>query len=174
MNAAEGSAAGTDGGTGRGDAVTQLVHHLASRGETVATAESLTGGLVVATLVDVPGASAVVRGGIVAYHSDLKSRLVGVSADLLAAGGAVQEEVAIQLAAGARERFQATWGIGTTGIAGPEPSDGKPVGTVYVAVCGPGTSAARELSLSGSREAIRRAAVEAALDMLARTSGLAI
>jgi nicotinamide-nucleotide amidase len=145
-----------------------LVADLRASGQSVATAESLTGGLVVAALVDVPGASACVRGGIVAYQSDVKADLVGVDAGLLASGGAVQAEVAAQLALGAAERLGATWGIGTTGVAGPDAADGQPVGTVYVAVAGPISAgvATRLLTLSGSRAQIRAGAVAGALALL--------
>ncbi len=145
---------------------------LIARGETVATAESLTGGLVVAGLIDVPGSSAAVRGGVVAYHPDLKISLLGVDRVVLRRpGGSVQAEVAAQLARGARERFGATWGIGTTGVAGPDPSDGLPAGTVYVSVAGPPTSDGAPgrtvgLHLSGDRAANRAGAVQAALRVL--------
>ncbi len=169
------------------DLALDLVARLTAAGVTVATAESLTGGLVVARLVDCPGASAVVRGGIVAYSSDVKASLVGVDAELLATGGAVQAEVAVQLAEGARRRFGADWGIGTTGIAGPDPADGQPVGTVYVAVSGRDDSGRDEgrgdgprsgvgnavvhLALEGDRAAIRQGAVDAALHLLSATLG---
>lgn len=143
-----------------------LVADLIAAGQTVATAESLTGGLVVATLIDVAGASAAVRGGIVAYHSDLKALLVGVDEALLDRGGAVQAEVAEQLAVGVAQRLGATWGIGTTGVAGPTPADGRPVGTAYVAVAGPGEVVSRHLALDGSRAEIRAATVQAALLLL--------
>ncbi len=116
-----------------------LVDRLAARGETVATAESLTGGLLAATIVDVPGASAVFRGGLVVYATDLKATLGGVPVDLLAERGPVDPDVAAALAAGARERCGATWGLATTGVAGPTPQDGIAVGTVFVAVAGPST-----------------------------------
>lgn len=147
--------------------VSALVADLVVAGESVATAESLTGGLVVARLVDVPGASATVRGGIVAYHSDLKAALVGVDRDLLGRGGAVQAGVAAQLAQGARVRLGATWGVGTTGVAGPDPADGQPVGTVFVGVSGPAGTVVARLALRGTRPAIRRGAVRAALELLA-------
>lgn len=146
--------------------VDELIAALKRRGETLAVAESLTGGLLAAALVDVPGASAVFRGGVVAYATDLKARLLGVPADLLAERGAVDPDVAAALAAGARERCLADWGLATTGVAGPEPQDGKPVGRVYVAVCGPGVTAGREITLSGDRAGIRRASVRAALALL--------
>lgn len=144
-----------------------VVAALARAGQTVATAESLTGGLLVASLVDVPGASVVVRGGIVAYHGDLKAALVGVDPAVLARGGAVQWEVAAQLAEGARERCGATWGVGTTGVAGPDCADGQPVGTVFVGVAGPDGTVATRLLLLGDRAGIRRDTVRAALSLLA-------
>ncbi len=144
-----------------------VVKALRARGETLAVAESLTGGLLAAAMVGVPGASKVFRGGLVVYATDLKHKLAGVDAGLLASLGPVDASVAAQLAAGARERCEATWGLATTGVAGPDPQDGKPVGMVFVAVSGP-TSAVEQLSLSGDRPGIRRAAVAAALGLLAR------
>lgn len=142
---------------------------LKQRGETLATAESLTGGLVAATIVDVPGASAVFRGGFVAYATELKGALVGVPHDLLEARGPVDPDVALALARGARERCGADWGLATTGVAGPDPQDGKPVGRVYVAVSGPGVSQVRELTLDGDRPAIRAGSVTAVLVLLEDT-----
>ncbi|MDT0423902.1 CinA family protein [Streptomyces evansiae] len=106
-------------------------------GWTVAVAESLTGGLVAAELTAAPGASAAFRGSVTAYATELKHRLLGVDAALLAGEGAVHPEVAAQMATGARDALGADWGAATTGVAGPEPQDGRPVGTVYVAVAGP-------------------------------------
>lgn len=128
-----------------------LVRRLAAAGQTVACAESLTGGLVCATLVSVPGASAVVRGGVVAYAVDAKAALLGVDPDLLGRVGAVDPEVAAALARGAARVLGATWGVGTTGVAGPDPSDGMPVGTVFVAVSGPGSARrwSRSVALAG-------------------------
>jgi len=144
-----------------------VVETLRARGETLAVAESLTGGLLAATIVDVPGASKVFRGGLVVYATDLKHKLAGVDPGLLASLGPVDPSVAAQLAAGARERCESTWGLATTGVAGPNPQDGKPVGMVFIAVSGP-ASAVEQLSLSGDRPGIRRAAVAAALALLAR------
>ncbi|WP_432063131.1 CinA family protein [Streptomyces sp. S1] len=110
---------------------------LAERGQTLAVAESLTGGLVAAELTGVPGASASFRGSVTAYATTLKHELLGVDGALLAERGAVDPEVASQMAAGVRARLGADWGIATTGVAGPDPQDGQPVGTVYVAVAGP-------------------------------------
>jgi nicotinamide-nucleotide amidase len=136
---------------------------LKGRGETLATAESLTGGLLAATIVDVPGASAVFRGGLVVYATDLKGSLAGVPDDLLAERGPVDPEVARALARGVRERCRADWGLATTGVAGPDPQDGNPVGRVYVAVSAPGADEVRELTLTGDRAAIRAGSVTAAL-----------
>ncbi|GAA3568532.1 CinA family protein [Amycolatopsis ultiminotia] len=143
-----------------------LVATLTRRGETVAVAESLTAGLVCATLAEVPGASAVLRGGLVVYATDLKAVLAGVDERLLAEHGAVHPEVAAQLAAGARERCGATWGLGLTGVAGPDPQDGIAPGTVHLGLSGPGTEVVRELAGEGDRAAIRVAAVRAAFALL--------
>jgi nicotinamide-nucleotide amidase len=151
------------------EVATALLDLLDERDETVATAESLTGGQVCATLVDAPGASAVVRGAIVAYAPEVKSQILGVDSDQILADGTVDAGVAREMAEGVRLRLGATWGISTTGNAGPEPSEGKPVGMVFIAVAGPGTSVVRELSLSGDRVAIRRSTTAAALSLLLAT-----
>jgi nicotinamide-nucleotide amidase len=145
----------------------QVVSALSEQGRTVAVAESLTGGLVASTLVGVPGVSAVFRGGVVSYATDLKHRLLGVDAGLLERNGPVDPEVALQMARGVRDRLGADWGLATTGVAGPGPQDGVPAGRVFVAVVGPQVSAglagsvpyARvlRLDLSGGRAEIRTA-----------------
>jgi nicotinamide-nucleotide amidase len=138
---------------------------------TVATAESLTGGLVCAALTDVPGASAVVRGGVVSYATDLKASVLGVDEQALASGGAVQAGVAREMALGATRVCRADLGVGTTGVAGPSPQDGRAVGTVFVAVARAGQLLeeveVRELRLSGDRGQIRAATVDAALALVA-------
>jgi nicotinamide-nucleotide amidase len=146
--------------------IDQLVARLAALGQTMATAESLTGGLVAATVVDVPGSSKVLRGGLIVYATDLKHALAGVDSGLLASQGPVSPAVAASLARGARSRCGADWGVSTTGVAGPDPQDGVPVGTVFVAVSGPGVEEVRELHLAGDRPTIRAAAVQAALSLL--------
>ena len=151
------------------DVAAAVLDLLRERAETVATAESLTGGLVCATLVDAPGASAIVRGAVVAYTADVKSQILGVDDAQIASNGTIDAEVARQMAEGIRLRLGATWGVATTGNAGPESSEGKPVGTVFIAVAGPRTSAVRELSLSGDRTAIRRSTTAAALSLLLGT-----
>ena len=143
----------------------RLIHRLADRGLTVAVAESLTGGLVVADLVSVPGASAVVRGGIVAYATELKHDLLGVDAALLAAGGPIQAAVAEQMAAGVRERLSADLGLATTGVAGPDPQDGHPPGEVWIAVASVAGIRSVRLELGGDRAAIRHETVEAVIEL---------
>ena len=145
----------------------EVVGLLTVRGETVAVAESLTGGLVAAEITSVPGASKVFRGSITAYATELKHTLAGVPEELLRDRGPVDAEVAGALAAGARDRCQADWGLATTGVAGPEPQDGKPVGLVYVAVAGPGDPVVRELHVSGNRTAVRTESVTAVLSLFA-------
>ncbi|MCK2219806.1 nicotinamide-nucleotide amidohydrolase family protein [Actinomadura sp. ATCC 31491] len=140
---------------------------LAQRGATVAVAESLTGGLIGATVTGVSGASRVFRGGIISYATDLKRDLLGVPGELLEREGAVHPEVAAAMARGVARVCGAAYGVAVTGVAGPEPQDGKPVGTVFVAVAGPGGQVwGRELRLEGSRERIRVETVHEAVDLL--------
>ena len=147
--------------------------HLALQGrnERVGCAESLTGGLLTARLIDVPGASAVVRGAVVAYANDLKASLLGVDPGLLATAGAVHRDVALAMARGVRKGLGSDWGVSTTGVAGPDPSDGMPVGTVFVAVSSAGEDFVGRLSLSGGRAAIRQATVVGALALLMKALG---
>jgi nicotinamide-nucleotide amidase len=144
------------------------IEALIARDETVATAESLTGGMVADAFVRVPGTSAVYLGGVIPYATPLKHELLGVDADLLENKGAVDPDVALQMAAGVSERLAATWGVATTGVAGPEPQDGVPAGVVYVAVWGPDTRRVERLDLPGGRVDVRRVATEQALELLLR------
>ena len=155
----------TSADTGLETVLEQLVGALKERGETVATAESLTGGMVGAALTDVPGVSAVYRGGLVVYATDLKAKLAGVPEDLLAAVGPVHPDTAAALATGVRERLDATYGLATTGVAGPDPQAGIQAGTVYVAAAGPASVQVKKLQLSGDRAEIRRATVQAVLEL---------
>ena len=148
--------------------VAGLVERLRERGETVACAESLTAGLVTAVLTEIPGASAVVRGGLVVYATELKATLAGVDPLLLAEHGAVHPEVAAQLAVGARRRCAATWGLGLTGVAGPDGQDGVGPGTVYLAVAGDQGVDVRRCAFTGGRHEVRASAVRAAIERLAR------
>lgn len=136
---------------------------LLARHQTLATAESLTGGLLGAMLTAAPGASQVYRGGIISYSTDLKASLVGVPADHLAAHGAVHPDTARLMAQQIRHRCGADWGLATTGVAGPDRLEGHPVGTVWVAAAGPESTAVRQLALSGSRKRIRADAARAVL-----------
>jgi nicotinamide-nucleotide amidase len=146
---------------------TGVVLALEGRGETVAVAESLTGGLLGAAFTDVPGASAVFRGGVTAYATQLKADLLGVAAELLAEAGPVDPRVATGMADGVRRLMASDWGLSTTGVAGPQPQDGASVGTVFIGCVGPAGTAVRRLALSGERDDIRQASVLAALDLLA-------
>lgn len=139
---------------------------LRAAGATVAVAESLTGGLLAAALVDVPGASATFRGSVTAYATELKASVLGVDEGLLAVHGPVHPVVARQMAEGVRRLLGATYGLATTGVAGPEPQDGQPVGTVHLAVAGPGGTLVSSPRLSGERATIRHEAVSSALELL--------
>ena len=163
----------------------ELIDELRSRNETICFCESLTAGLVSATLADVPGASAVLRGGLVVYATDLKHSLAGVSESVLAAHGPVSAATAREMARGARRVCEADWAAAVTGVAGPDTQDGHPVGEVWVGLSGArwtASSSAAELVpaqagryaliegspepvrvLAGQRNDIRRAAVHAAL-----------
>jgi nicotinamide-nucleotide amidase len=136
----------------------RVVTRLKEVDRTIAVAESLTGGAVTGRITDVPGAAAVLRGGIVAYATDLKAQLLGVAPALLAAEGAVHPAVARQMAHGARLRLGADLGAATTGVAGPSWQDGRPPGTVHVAVAWDGGSSVRSTLLAGPRSAVRQAA----------------
>jgi nicotinamide-nucleotide amidase len=140
---------------------------LRRRGWTLATAESLTAGLLAATVAAVPGASAVLRGGLVVYATDLKHDLAGVPREVLDRHGAVSAETARALAVGAALRCGAAVGVGLTGVAGPDRQEGHPVGTVHVGVCAPGVEARSvRMLLGGGRDAIRRGACAAALEIV--------
>lgn len=157
----------------------KAVHELLlAAGATIAVAESLTGGAFGAELTSVAGSSATFLGGITAYATAAKTSLLGVSADLLALHGAVHPDVAAAMAHGVRARFGSTYAVALTGVAGPDPQDGQPPGTVFVAFVGGGPERMLALTLAGGRQAVRREAVRAALalvvqelDMSLDTSG---
>lgn len=137
------------------------------RGFTICTAESCTGGLVVAALTEVAGSSGYVLGGVVAYANDAKTELLGVSPPVIAAHGAVSAQVAQAMADGARARFGATFAVAITGLAGPGGgSEAKPVGLTYLGLAGPTGTAIRRHVWSGDRAAIRTAGARAALAWL--------
>ena len=143
----------------------ELLAALGERGWTVAVAESLTGGLVAATLVGIPGASRTVRGAVVAYATDLKASLLGVDPALLAARGAVDPDVAAAMATGVCAALAADVGLSTTGVAGPDAQDGSAPGTVHVAVAVPSGVRVVSAFLLGDRAAVRDAARDLVLDL---------
>jgi nicotinamide-nucleotide amidase len=166
-----------------GDAA-KLIAQLNERGLSLAVAESLTGGLLAAALVGVPGASTVFRGGVIAYNTALKASILGVDPDLLAEHGPVHPEVARQMALGVRracavDGVECDVAIATTGVAGPGPQDGHPAGEVYVGFAVGSRVHTLRLSLKGDREAIRNGVVTESLAeltqlMTAETSGPSI
>ncbi len=154
-----------------GSVAARVLETLAGRGETLATAESLTGGLLSSRLTDVPGASRSFVGGVVSYATRVKVSLLGVPHEVVQEHGVVSEECALAMAQGVRDRLDATWGLATTGVAGPDEQEGRAVGTVWVAIAGPAGATARLLELGGDRAAIRQASCDAVLEILARELG---
>ena len=142
---------------------------LLARGETVASAESLTGGGLGRLLSATSGASATYRGGVVSYATDVKQSLLGVSEEVIARDGVVSAPCARQMATGVRGLLRADWSVSTTGVAGPTEQEGKPAGTVFVAVAGPDGVHAEALRLPGDRTAVREATCHAALEALLAT-----
>ncbi len=155
------------------DLARAVVARLSASGRTIAVAESLTGGALTDALVGVPGASTCLRGGVVAYATDLKQTLLDVPAALLAREGAVHPEVVRAMAAGVRRRLGADLGVATTGVAGPDAQGGRPVGEVHLAVCDAEGCVVRTLQVGpgAGRAGVRRAAVAAALDLVLRRIG---
>lgn len=144
-----------------------IIKILEQRGETVVVAESVTAGGIGHALTSVPGASKVFLGGFIAYTNEVKSEIVGVDSEDIKQFGVVSEEVACAMADGAREKFGATWGIASTGIAGPGDYQGVPEGTVWVAIRGP-INQTLHLLLDGGREGIRRGSISSAIATFAR------
>lgn len=152
----------------------ELVAELRQRGLTLATCESLTGGLLGATITAVPGASAVYRGGLITYATDLKHSLAGVEQAVLDSDGAVAQRTAVQMARGAARRCGADYGVALTGVAGPEQQEGKPAGTVHCGICGAGVIDGGLLDIPAEavrsgRSAVRIHAVELAISALLGT-----
>ncbi|MEO5663137.1 MAG: CinA family protein [Nocardioides sp.] len=143
-----------------------LVETLTSRGVTVATAESLTGGQLAALFTSVPGASACFVGGVVAYASEVKVEVLGVSPSIIEEYGAVSAECASAMALGARSLLSSTYALATTGVAGPDTQEGHPAGHVWVACAGPSGVTPMKLSLSGDRAAVQAASCRGALSVL--------
>ncbi|MFE9256865.1 CinA family protein [Streptomyces sp. NPDC006879] len=162
----EEAAAGRTGARTGVDLAADILSVLAERDETLAVAESLTGGLVAAELTSVAGASRVFLGSVTAYATEVKRNLLRVNGELLTHHGAVNAEVAAEMAEGVRRLFGAHWALATTGVAGPEPQDGQPVGTVYIAVAWPGGGKTAPLRLNGSRADIRMESARTVLALL--------
>ncbi|WP_034233610.1 nicotinamide-nucleotide amidohydrolase family protein [Arcanobacterium sp. S3PF19] len=141
---------------------------LLGSGKTVAVAESLTAGLLAAEFVCVPGVSAVFRGGVVSYATDLKISLLGVDAELAEREGVVNAPVALQMAQGAAECCGSDFALSTTGVAGPGPNEGKAAGTVFIGCVGAGLRIAREYHFSGTRNDVRKGTVKAAMELFLR------
>jgi nicotinamide-nucleotide amidase len=144
---------------------------LAARAATLSTAESLTGGRLAAALTSVAGASGTFRGGVVAYSEQVKVEVVGVPEELVARHGVVSAECARAMAEGVRRLTRSTYALSTTGVAGPDPADGHPPGTVFVALAGPSGAQVSALSLTGDRHAIQERTCEEALALLVRVLG---
>lgn len=145
---------------------TRVFLALRAGGETLATAESLTGGQLAALITDVPGVSETYLGGVVSYATELKISLLGISEQLVEQYGVVSAECAAAMATGVRGLTGATWALATTGVAGPTAQEGKPVGTVYVGIAGPGLVEAIELNLDGDRPTIQAQTCQRALAAL--------
>jgi PncC family amidohydrolase len=141
------------------------------RGLTVALAESCTGGLVAATITEVPGSSGYFLGGVVSYSNAAKASLLGVPEAMLAAHGAVSAQVAVAMATGARARFSPSLAVSITGVAGPDGgSEAKPVGLTYVGLASAAGTEVRRFAFSGDRAGNREAAARAALEWLIETA----
>ena len=144
----------------------EAIHLLSAAGATVATCESLTGGMICGTLTSVPGSSEVVLGGVVTYATHIKTTVAGVDRHLIETHGVVSSEVAMAMATNVRKLFGADWGIAVTGVAGPGPHDGVEPGTVWLAVVGPDRSAVVLLEEPGDRDTVRTHVVDRAIIVL--------
>ena len=149
-----------------------LIRGLQAQGLTVATCESLTGGMICAALVDVPGASRVVRGGLITYQTDTKSLLAGVDTGLIETHGVVSAEVARAMAAGARDALHADIAVSATGMASPGEIGDPPAGTVFVGLASATGVQAVELHLAGDRQAVRQQTVDTAIKLIGQEIGI--
>jgi PncC family amidohydrolase len=154
--------------------IDDLVARLTDLDATVATAESLTGGRLAARLTDAPGSSAVFAGGVVSYATEVKQAVLEVPAEVVDEHGVVSEECARAMADGVRRLLGTTYGISTTGVAGPDRQEGKEVGTVYVGLAGPDGTDVLALSLDGDRHRIQKDTVSAAIEALADRVGMSV
>ncbi len=146
----------------------EIIEALRTSHQTLALAESLTGGMLGGAITSVAGSSDVFIGGIVAYDARMKSEFLAVAPELIAAHGVVSREVALAMAEGAQRRLGSDWAISTTGVAGPGPSGGIAAGTVWIAIVGPEIAMAEQMELPGDREAVRMAAIERTLGAFTR------
>ena len=151
----------------RDSEVAWIISYLASRGETISVAESLTGGGLGSALTAEPGSSTAFLGGVIAYQAEVKRDLLGVAQELIDKYGVVSEEAAVSMAQGVRKVFGSTWAIATTGVAGPAEVDGLPTGTVWLAICGP-INQSTHFYFQGDREVVRNATVISAITTFAR------
>ncbi|MFC5730229.1 MULTISPECIES: CinA family protein [Nocardioides] len=156
-----------------GSPAEDLLLVLQEQDATVATAESLTGGKLAARITAVPGASTSFAGGVVSYMTDIKKRVLDVPEEIVTQHGVVSAECAVAMAEGVRRLLGTTYGVSTTGVAGPEPQEDKPVGTVFIAVAGPDRSVAYELALPGDRFMIQESTVDRAVSVLREIIGSA-
>ena len=145
-----------------------LVKKLKKRSESIAVAESLTGGGLGQVITSIKGASDVFTGGVIAYSDEIKVKELGVSKSTLKKETAVSEEVAIEMASGIRKKYNSTYGISTTGVAGPGKAYGQKAGTVWIGISSANNTYAIPLLLTGDRETIRKATIESALALLSR------
>lgn len=143
----------------------ELIDALRKNGQSLSVAESLTGGLLASALIEIPGASDVFFGGVVAYTARAKREILGVDEEALT-HGVVSQEVAIGMAQGALELFGSDYALSTTGIAGPGPQEGKEPGTIWLGCASKTDSGARLVKLEGDRNQIREATVNAALELI--------
>lgn len=149
------------------DLARQIHERFKFRHQTIAAAESCTGGIFTAELIKIPGASDFVKGSVVAYSNNSKVALLDTKKSTLDAAGAVSQEVAIQMAKGAKRKLESTWSVGITGIAGPSGgSKEKPVGTVCIAVVGPGFEYSEINLFAGNREAVIESAVKRTMQLV--------
>ena len=148
-----------------------VIQALGERNKKVAVAESITGGAVLSELISIPGASAVISGGIVSYQTESKINVLGVPAQVIATSGVISEQTAIEMAVAVRAKFDADIAVATTGVAGPESQDGEPVGLVFIAVASAHGSWVESYLFIGDRAQIRAAAVQAAIALLGKHSG---
>ena len=145
-----------------------IVKMLTLRGETISTAESITGGLIGGAITGVPGSSEVFLGGVISYSNQMKKDELGITAADIKKVGVVSEAIAVAMALAIQKRTKSTWAISSTGVAGPGPVDGIPAGTVWIAIAGPKIAQGIELSIAGKREIVRLGAVESALGAFER------